>query len=87
MNTQRVDMLSKFFNNIVIPIFLVLALVTAVELFFTYLIVFFVIIFVVVFVIALIAFIFGMIPIDVTHADGTKKQYYIGDVIRLCRSK
>lgn len=80
-------MLSKFFNTIVIPIFLTLALVTAAWLFFAYLIVFFVIIFVVVFVIALLAFIFGMIPIDVTHADGTKKKYYIGDVIRLWKSK
>lgn len=79
-------MLSKFFNNIVMPIFMMVALVTILWLFFTF-IVFFAIIFVVFFAIAFLAFIFGMIPIAVTHVDGTKKQYYIGDVIRLWKSK
>jgi hypothetical protein len=58
-----------------------IALVAAVWFFFAYLIV----LFAIVFVVTLLAFTFGIVSIEVTHTDGTKKQYYVGDVIRLWR--
>jgi hypothetical protein len=41
----------------------------------------------VVFCVAFLAFVFGVIPVNVTFEDGTKRQYRISDVIELWRSR